>query len=563
MKKIYGLAALCAAMTLASCSNNDEPQVVEINNGPAEIGYIGVTIATPDETRATTYEVGTPAENKVTDAMLIVFNDDEVADNRKVLDVVTFKPKTWVDGATNSDIAKTSTTAVAITIPKAAQGETQKVVGEVMCILNPGTFTVAKTSNLTIDQVRKKVENFAAHTEGTFVMSSSAYGTTPKYTTSFKDKVYPTQSEAEDHAQNIYVERVLAKVTWTFVNGFGYKSDATPLKPSIDGTDTELDVVVTGIEMANEASETYLVKDVDQTTYNWPTFTVEGFTAHETYRSHWATPMTDLDKKLTNRTYATIIDGFNMNRGKKSDPYYLYENTLNNANQNTCVLITAQLCKKGTTTGLTLYELGFNGKFYTEDATKGIKVQIANMLYDDNYLKSDGNGGWTKIEPADITFAAAPTAIGDNTTPNRASYRGYAQLNTTTGLVIGKYSPSDGTTSAVTGNLTTVNNYLKTATGYQGKAMKYWVKKWADGKCYYYKDINADEVGFPGVVRNHVYNLDLETVVGMGTPIFDPDKPIIPEKPDSFDPGTPDESYLGAKIHILKWAVYSQGVNFD
>ncbi|MDE6410405.1 MAG: Mfa1 family fimbria major subunit [Muribaculaceae bacterium] len=551
-------------MTLASCSNNDEPQVVEINNGPAEIGYIGVTLATPDGTRATVDEIGTDAESAVTNAMLIVFDDA----SKKVLDVVTFIPKKW-DNGTN-DITKTSTTAVSISIPKAESGETQKTVGEVMCILNPGDFTISKTSNLDIDGVRKKVEtytnntkdyNFAAQTSGAFVMSSSAFGKTPTYTTSFKGKVYPTQSEAESNAQNIYVERVLAKVTWTFLNSFGYDPEATALKPSIDGSDTELDVVVTGIEMANEATETYLVKDVDQTSYTWPTNFKTGFVAHETYRSHWATPADGLSGKLKNRDYNTIVTGFNMNKGTKSNPYYLYENTLNTNGQNTCVLITAQLCKKGSTTGLTLYELGFNGKFYTESATNGIKVQIANMLYDDNYLKSDGKGGWTKIEPADITFAAAPTAIGDNTTPNRASYRGYAQL--VTGLTIGKYNPTDGTTAPVEGNLTTVNNYLKTATGYQGKAMKYWVKKWADGKCYYFKEIKPDDVGVAGVVRNHVYNLDLQTVAGMGTPIFDPDKPIIPEKPESFDPGTPDESYLGAKINILNWAVYSQGVKFE
>lgn len=532
MKKIYGYAALFAAMSLASCSSDNEPNVTL---GQAETGYIGIKIAAPGSlTRATADEIGTDAESNVTNALLVVFDKD----SKEVIDFKTFVPEKWVAGAADSDITKYSENTVQVDIPEG------KAVGEVICVLNPGSLSFTKvTDNLTT--VRKKIADFSSTKSGEFVMSSSAYGETPVYTTDFSNAVKPTKEEAQAAAQNIYVERVLAKATYTFVTDFAVDE----LKQSIDGTETELDIHITGIEMANEASETYLVKDIDKNS-GWPTFSVAGFNAFGTYRSHWADPTTTLATNLKNQKYDDIVKGFAMNEGKKSEPIYLYENTLNTKGQNTAVLVTAQLCKKGTTDGVTIYLLGYNNKYYGEE---GIHNQVANMLYDDDYRKKDGEN-WVKIEPTDISFVAAPT---DGNTA-RAAYQGYAQVDDT--LTLGVYDAATGTYTEK--EAATVNNEIKDAVAFSDSKIKYWVQKWDNGKCYYYKDVNADEVGVPGIVRNHVYNLTLNGVGGMGTPIFDPENPIIPEDPDPFDPGTPNESYLSAKINILNWTVYTQSVNF-
>lgn len=92
---------------------------------------------------------------------------------------------------------------------------------------------------------------------------------------------------------------------------------------------------------------------------------------------------------------------------------------------------------------------------------------------------------------------------------------------------------------------------------------------WKDGKTYFYacirhqgfmgltgtnKDDNADDFLY-GVVRNHIYNVKLEGIYGLGTPVIEPDKPINPERPESTPP-----SFIKTKINILKWRVVTNNV---
>lgn len=95
---------------------------------------------------------------------------------------------------------------------------------------------------------------------------------------------------------------------------------------------------------------------------------------------------------------------------------------------------------------------------------------------------------------------------------------------------------------------------------------------WESGQTYYYTDLqhlafakdgSFDTKGAYGVVRNHIYDVELNTVYGLGTPIFDPttgdgeNTIIIPQKPD------PEYAYIGARINVLSWRVVRQGVSLD
>lgn len=83
---------------------------------------------------------------------------------------------------------------------------------------------------------------------------------------------------------------------------------------------------------------------------------------------------------------------------------------------------------------------------------------------------------------------------------------------------------------------------------------------WKDGKTYFYTTIKQQGfVGLVGggtdnylngVVRNHIYKVNLTGIYGLGTPVIDPGSPIDPERPDDERP-----SYLQAKISILPWRV--------
>lgn len=82
-------------------------------------------------------------------------------------------------------------------------------------------------------------------------------------------------------------------------------------------------------------------------------------------------------------------------------------------------------------------------------------------------------------------------------------------------------------------------------------------KVWKDGYTYYYFDINhfGDKIG---VVRNHIYDADIQTLAGLGTPVYNPDEIIYPEKPVDTD-----DSFIAARINILSWRVVNSDININ
>lgn len=104
-------------------------------------------------------------------------------------------------------------------------------------------------------------------------------------------------------------------------------------------------------------------------------------------------------------------------------------------------------------------------------------------------------------------------------------------------------------------------------------------KIWNGGKTYYFFDIRhlaspviegknpgdeeydvesaAGVPGYYGVVRNHVYKTRITSLVGLGTPVYDPNEIIIPEKPGD------EKVYLAAEIRILSWRIVNSDVTLD
>ena len=72
------------------------------------------------------------------------------------------------------------------------------------------------------------------------------------------------------------------------------------------------------------------------------------------------------------------------------------------------------------------------------------------------------------------------------------------------------------------------------------------------------KHLGSDErKGLFGVVRNHLYDVNINSVVGLGTPVYDPDEKIVPQKPDN------DETYIAAKVNVLSWRVANNDFDFE
>ena len=100
-----------------------------------------------------------------------------------------------------------------------------------------------------------------------------------------------------------------------------------------------------------------------------------------------------------------------------------------------------------------------------------------------------------------------------------------------------------------------VINYLREVLGH--------AMVWTTGQTYYYETIrhlgyvNNGEVeqtnpAAYGIVRNHIYRIMLNSVAGLGCPVFDPKEIIIPEE------SAPAEAVLSADIKVLQWRVVSQ-----
>jgi len=84
---------------------------------------------------------------------------------------------------------------------------------------------------------------------------------------------------------------------------------------------------------------------------------------------------------------------------------------------------------------------------------------------------------------------------------------------------------------------------------------------WKDGKSYFFTQVEhfGPDAGVNtfGLVRNHLYDITINSIRGLGTPVVSETDPIDPEKPSDLDYN------LAAKINILKWKVVSQSVDLN
>lgn len=238
------------------------------------------------------------------------------------------------------------------------------------------------------------------------------------------------------------------------------------------------------------------------------------------------------------------------------------------------VIIGAQLVDKD---GNALKLAEFMGsKFVYDDTYTNVKQAILNALLNTNkYYKID-NGKYVSMSPEDIEIKSALELKGNELldVEKTGRYFVYAQLKddqTQWYIYEGNVFPIPEDPS---GNMTEIANEK-----IDEALMKLPAKIWESGNTYYFLNIrhladptidgkapNATDYdvteaakvpGFYGVVRNHVYQTRITGIFGLGTPVFDPDEIIIPEKPEE------EEVYLAAEINILSWRIVDHGYDLN
>ena len=552
MKKYLFIAL--AALGFAACEKPAEDNNAQ-QNGELEQSYVAITLAADDMgTRADNpvYDEGLATERTVASAHVFFFDEsgepfivtwNNPNRNWIMLDTTELGmgDTAQVDGSV-SDISKQ------VLIINNYKGE---YPAKVLAILNwtPNADTY-RLSDLQTAIVA--LQNSNNH----FVMSNAVYDNenantdaavvdavplTAKNIGKMKPGVTPSANEVEPVV--IYVERIAAKVRYTA------EGDTTT---GIEGLyDIGVEEVggnkiyaqVVGFELFNDHQESYLIKHIDP---NW-TNTADniGFSWNNPawFRSYWAT---SIDKAFPENAFAW--NHADIDFGATENYTYLGENTAKVAGFNhentanyTKVIVKANLGKvleNGTFEAVEIANWFGNNYVGEENLLK----EVANMLKNEYFFSTDG-ATFTGITPEDLMCVQR----GGNEHAYEVFFRLSDKVNVGKAKTWYKYANGTYEPHAVD----KFNEEL---------AMVQPALVYNDGMTYYWLDIKhlgaPESVGEYGIVRNHVYDVKINSITGFGTPIYDPNQDfVVPEKPEDV------ASYVYAQINILSWRVVSH--NYD
>ncbi|WP_173022730.1 Mfa1 family fimbria major subunit [Parabacteroides merdae] len=568
-------------LILTGCSTNEDNLINrgEDEQGNSQLRYLAVNIVTPKEPGVRSamegdFEPGSEAEDNAEKATFVLLDkNDNVVSVIPDQDLAPWKGL----GSYEPNVENISTAVLVVKDEK-----TQPDVTGILAILNaPSGLNIAKEGDdmkTTLAGIKEIAGNYGTNGDkGTFIMTNSVY---------VKDNgikiaadVTATQfAKSEDATKNnpvnIYVERVVAKITTEAVENIitqitqGGDKFNRGASVQINGQEnpTNLTIDIKGIQIANSADQSYLFKNVEgfETAAPWA-----GWTKPEYFRSYWANMPTS-GVTYTNHSWNQISgegDGNTPLPLTSAHSFYVQENVIPttstaDSKQHTSVIVTAQLKKENNP--FEFVQIG--GIYYEPD--NGL-TEIANRLVNRRYYikTSTTENGATKE-----TYESIPKNYLEWATKAPASatdvkgWEGFARLKSEyESKTFYQYvdNVAEGESHYQSRTAAQINTAL------QEKALR--ALKWTNGMCYYFVDIEhfgtettgegdaATTVQRKGIIRNHVYKLTLKSLQGLGVPVFDPEKEIIPENP----PKNEELFYLAARVNILKWKIVSQQIDFN
>ena len=564
MKK-YLLIAL-AALGFAACADNIDGPNAPIHNGELEESYIAINLMAADnDTRAAKdtygYEDGTEAERAVETAHFFFFDAEGKPFN------VTGAPATapgggknhlqLTIGATSGKVApNVSDIKEAVLVLNTYKGV---YPSQIVAVINwtPDANTAYSLANLHNDVFA----TLGNDTNG-YVMSNSVYmdgankmiDAVPLTAANIKTSADAAKAAPVD----IYVERIAAKVVLTASNTiFDTEKETTPVVSEGETSTIDVFVKLHGWELYNDYATSNLLKNIE----NWNIATL-GLTWNDIpyFRCYWAESQnTNPDDSFSweYNTDAQTAKGFPTTNGfavaKAGDNYttrstytYCGENT-NGEAYRTKVILKGQLMQKN---GENYEPLELARWYGTEYAgNEALRIAVANSLKYTLYSSADGIN-FDSIEPEDI-MCVKGADVGAQ------AYEVGFQLSTAgQAKTWYQYSSAEGhkvlgDTGVDGDNAAKTNAYLK---GVEPALL------YTNGMTYYYVDIEhlGTAAAKYGVVRNHVYQIDIESIKGYGSPIYDGDDFVV-DKPEY--PTEDEASYVAARINVLSWKIVKQGVN--
>lgn len=373
-----------------------------------------------------------------------------------------------------------------------------------------------------------------------------------------KDHIYATEALAKANSSaTIYVERALAKVDVTATSNTGNLTDNTSVPYTIKGWILD-----------NTNKKTYYLRNTSnssdwlslKTTSTVPTkpYRFVGDTPMESgvslYRTYWAKdPNYNTTPSSLSTDFSTIGKTAPTALKNLGEHDYCLENTFDVPNQNqnvtTRVIVAAQLGS-----GSTFYVVNDNEKDLLDAGgmKKAVKSAFLNNTDVQAWIKTGLKDGKT-IDENDLDVTVASTA-GNNVPTVSVNATGNA-----------KYT--SGTAPTVTTDITNIMKTIKVAT-YENGISYYPVRikhfgdeltPWKSSEtplptvstgAYPTDNQAANYLGRYGVLRNNWYNIDVQGIKKLGSP-------VVPEVTGDTD----DElaAYISVKINVLSWAKRTQG----
>lgn len=589
MKKQFGLPLMLAsALAFSACSSDD---VAENGNGAltdfTNGGYVKMAINMPTvkssegafKGKNDDYYDGTPGEYAVNNTTVIMFQGNN--ENDAIFHSAYNIPNAWTPNPVDGQIS--STLQLTKKVNEAAIGSNLYAL---VVVNNNGLLSVGADHKLTVNgsgftgnftDFKNELATaadvsgtkFSGAGEGLFManapLSKGTGGTAESggpVTTlvNLTTNVYPTDTEANNHpAAHIYIERGVAKVT--FVRP---KTDASFTTDAFSNGKGVATVTYTmdgwNLDITNKSS--FLVRHVNP---DWNAYKTDitgvtvtnpfRFVGHTEvhdglYRTYWAEDPNYNSTPAGAFNTVTSVDDINKPFGEYN-PLYCLENTFNVDNQN----------QDATTRAIVRVKVkidGVAGDFYTVNGGKTTLYSKDNL---DNLVKNAiitnsavvaANGGAPDATAITLRYSAAPDANGE------VKVEGI-DLTLPDGTLLSSKTNYNDILSAVNAAVKNITKYVGGYVYYPvrikhfGDELTPWAQAYdaniTTGKIY--PDTKKEEryLGRYGVVRNNWYELEVNSIKGIGYAVIPPAN-TVPD--DVLD------QYISVKINILSWAKRSQ-----
>lgn len=501
MRKFNLFPLALAAIAFSACTSEE---VAENNpsTGEGTTSYVAVNInsvGTSGSRADGDYADGSANENKINAVRFYFFTENGDAYNMGTTNYVEKENPTG-EGKLTPNVEKITDAMLVI------EGETKTAPHSMIAVVNPATIEEGVLrAKMTKAQVETAVagQNFNAQGADAkdFVMSSSVYsdGTNKVWVADITGHVATDQNTAMQNPVDIYVERVAAKLTSTATGA--KESGKFHVGETTNGK--KVYAVIKGWGLAKETTDANLIKKIDATwTDNGLGITMWNHPAY--FRCYWETSSTNLGENKSYNDYKSQI----------GQVYYTNPNTT--ANNKPQYVATVELqYEDGTKAEICKYK---GVEYLSEEA-----VKKAILAENKDYKKHTTTAPGTEI--TDLTVNDIHFVV--------TGYQVKAQLNEGVTVYKGEEIATNECNTKMGTSLAEIRK---------------------EGRAYYYTDV-AHLGTAKGIVRNHYYQIDVNSIKGFGTPVYDPDSEFVPVVPEDT------KTYLAARINVLSWRIVKQTVD--